>query len=80
MLVERLRDGDLGADAVGGGREDRAKHALQSAGVEHAGEAAEGAQDLRSGGPADRLLHQVDGLVAGLDVDAGLGVGDGGLR
>ena len=76
VAVHGLGDGDLGADAVGGSREDRAAHALEGGGVEHAGEAAQAAEDLGAGGAADRLLHEVDGLVAGLDVDPGVGIGD----
>ena len=67
-------DGDLGADAVGG----RGQHRVAvPAGVEleQPGEPAEAADNLGSGGPLDRSLHQLDRVFAGGDVDAGRGVG-----
>ena len=73
--VHRLRDRDLGADAVGGGGEQRPVVALQRGGVEEAGEAAEAADHLGAAGLLDPALHQLDGPVAGLDGDAGGGVG-----
>ena len=74
VLAQPLRDGDLGADAVGGGGQQRASVARERRGVEQAGEAAEAADDLGPAGLRDRGLHQLDGAVAGLDVDAGRGV------
>ena len=74
--VQSLSDGDLGTDSVGGGRQNRAGHSSDGRGIEHAGEAAQPTQDLRASGPTDRLLHQLDGLVACLDVDAGCGIRD----
>ena len=76
--VERLGDGDLRADAVGGGGEHGPPVGGEPAGVEHPGEAAEPAEHLGPGRAAHRLLHQLDGTVAGLDVDPGRRVGDGG--
>ena len=73
--VHRLRDRDLGADAVGGGGEQRPLVAGERGGVEEAGEAAEAADHLGAAGLLDPDLHQLDGLVGGLDRDAGGGVG-----
>ena len=75
--VEGLGDRDLGADAVGGGGEHRVVEALERGGVEHPGEPAEAAEHLGAGGARDAGPHQLDGPVAGLDVDAGTGVRDG---
>ncbi len=53
----------------------------QRGGVEEPGEAAQAADHLGPTGLLDRGLHQLDGPVGGVDVDAGLGVrvasGDG---
>ena len=70
----RLGDRDLGADAVGGGGQQRLVVARQRGGVEQPGEAADAADHLGAAGLLDPDLHQLDGLVAGLDVDAGGGV------
>src|SRR5206468_3492828 len=43
---------------------------LERGRVEEAGEAAEPADGLGAGGLLDPLLHEVDGAVAGFDVDA----------
>ena len=75
VLVHHLRDGDLGADAVGGGGEQRPLVRRQRARVEQAREATEAADHLGPAGLLDPDLHQVDGPVGGLDVDAGAGVG-----
>jgi hypothetical protein len=75
VLVESLRDGHLGADPVGRAREQRPVVGLQRGGVEEAGEAADAADHLGAAGLLDPPLHQLDGLVAGLDGDAGRGVG-----
>ena len=71
VLVERLRDRDLGADAVGRGGQQRLVVGLQRAGVEEPGEPADAADHLRAAGLVDPDLHQLDGLVAGLDGDSG---------
>ena len=75
VLVEGLGDRDLGADAVGGGREQRPVVGLEGGGVEEPGEAADAADHLGPAGLLDPLLHQLDGAVPGLDRDAGCGVG-----
>ncbi len=67
--VHPLRYGDLGAHAVGAGRQQRPAVRRQRAGVEQPGEAADSPDDLRAAGLGDPLLHQLDGPVAGLDVD-----------
>ena len=74
VLVHRLGDGDLGADAVGRGGQQRPVVALERAGVEEAREAADAADHLGAAGLLDPGLHQLDGLVARLDGDAGGGV------
>ena len=47
VLVDRLRDGDLRADAVGGGREQRVVEVLQERHVVEPGEPADAAEDAR---------------------------------
>ena len=49
--------------------------ALERGGVEEPGEPAEAAEDLGATGAAHVGLHQLDGAVPRLDVDAGCGVG-----
>ncbi len=75
VLVEGLRDGDLGADAVGGAREQRLVVGLERARVEEPGETADAADHLGATGLVDPDPHQLDGLVTGLDRDAGRLVG-----
>ena len=77
--VHLLRDRDLGADAVGGGGEERVGVLRQRARVEEAGEAAEPADHLGATGLLDPALHQVDGSVGRLDGDTGCRVGAFGL-
>ncbi len=72
--VHPLGDRDFRADAVGRGREQGTAHARERARVEQAGEAAEPADHLGPLRPGHPTLHQVDGAVPGLDVDAGCGV------
>ena len=74
--VERLRDGDLGADAVGRRGQQRLAVRQQRARVVQPGEAADAAEHLRAVRRAHGVLHQLDGLVTGLGVDAGGGVRD----
>ena len=76
VLVEGLCNGDFGADAIGGGREHGARHPGQRGGIEHPGEPAESAEHFGARRRTHRRLHQLDGLVACLDVDAGQRVGD----
>ena len=68
--VHGLRDRDLRAHAVRGGREQRLLHAQQSRRVNHAGESAGRAQDGGVVGGGDGALHQLDGTVARSGVDA----------
>ena len=75
VLVERLGDRDLRADAVGRRREQRPRIVLRERQVEEAGEAADAAEHARAVGRGDRLLHEFDGEVAGPGVDSGSGVG-----
>ncbi len=71
VLVERLGDGHLGAHAVGRAGEQRSVVGLERTGVEESGEASDAADHLGTPGLVDPDAHQLDGLVAGLDGDAG---------
>ena len=73
VLVQGLRDGELGADAVGAAGQQRVGVA---GGVEpeQAGEPPEPADDLGAAGPGDAALHQLDSPVARVDVHAGCGI------
>ena len=66
-------DLDLGADAVGAGDEHGVLELRQAHGAAETAEAAEDERVLRALEP---LLHELDGAVARLDVDAGLLVGE----
>ena len=77
--VHGLRDRDLRAHAVSGGREQRPLHAQQRRRVDHAGESAGRAQDGRVVGGGDGALHQLDGAVARRRVDASGRVVQGGF-
>ena len=66
-------DLDLGADAVGAGDEDGVLEPRQAHGAAEPAEAAEDERVLRALQP---LLHELDGAVARVDVDAGLLVGE----
>ena len=71
--AERLGDEHLGADAVGGGDQHRFFHGGQ---FHHSGEAAEAADDLEvSGSGGYRRADAFNDFGAGIDVDAGSGVG-----
>ncbi len=76
VLVHGLGDGQLGADAVGRGRQHR--FAVAAAQREQPGETAETAPDLGPGGLLGERFEEFDGAVAGLDVDPGRRVGDAG--
>jgi len=73
--VHRLGDRDLGADAVGGGGQQRPLVPEQRGGVEQAGKATEPTDHLGPARLVDPDLHQLDRLVGRLDGDAGCGVG-----
>jgi hypothetical protein len=75
VLVDRLRDRDLRADAVGRGGEQRLAVAEQRARVEEAREAADAAEHLGAVGAPDGRLHQFDGEISRRGVDAGFGIG-----
>ena len=70
------RELHLGADAVGGGHQDRVGIAggLE---VEQAAETADRAIGAGALGRADRRLDQVDEAVSGRNIDAGIGVAGG---
>ena len=61
-------------DPVGGAGQHRLR-VLGEIEPEQPGEPAEAAEHLGPAGALDRRLHQLDGALAGLDVDAGRGVG-----
>ena len=75
VLVDRLGDRDLRADAVGARREQRLGVRAQGGGVEQTGETADPADDLGSVRAPDRGLHELDREVACGGVDAGGGIG-----
>src|SRR5919109_24414 len=69
---DRRRDDGLGADAVGRGDEQR----LPNPGGDRnpPAEPAQPADDLGSPGRVDVLAHELDGALAGIDVDTGVPV------
>src|SRR5699024_4294266 len=80
VLVHRLGDGDLRAHPVGGGGQQRTLAVLEHGDVEESGESAHPADHAGGVGRRDGGLHQFDGTVSGLDIDAGCGVGGGRVR
>ena len=74
--VHGLRDRDLGAHAVGGGGEQRARVALECARIEESGESTKATDNLRARGARDGIAHEGDSALTRLDVDAGVGVAD----
>jgi hypothetical protein len=72
--IHGLCDGDLGAHAVGGRRQQRTPIGGKCGGVEEPGESTDTADDLRPAGLLDPLFHQLDRAIARLDGDAGSGV------
>ena len=74
VLVHRLGDGQLGADAVGRRRQQRL--AIAAAQREQPGESAEPAPHLGPGGLLGQRFEQFDGAVTGFDVHPGRCVGD----
>ena len=78
--VHRLRDCDLGAHAIGGGGEQRARVALECARIEEPGESTEAADNLRSSRSRDGTAHEGDRALARLDVDTGVGVAEAETR
>jgi hypothetical protein len=72
--VQRPGEGDLGTDAVGRGGEQRTA-VLRGVEREQTGEATEPADHLRPVGLLHRRPHQRHRPLAGVDVDAGGGVG-----
>jgi hypothetical protein len=75
VLVHRLGDRELGANAIGRGRQHRFPIAAQ---CEQPGESTQPAADLGSGGLVGQRFQEFDGAVAGFDVDPGRRVGDAG--
>ena len=74
VLVQCLRDDDLGADAVGRGREQRAPIALERRASNSPAKPPRPPSDLGPLRPRHRRLHQLDGALTRLDVDPGSGV------
>ena len=74
VLVQGLRDRELGADTVGAAGQERT---LPAVGVEaeEPSEAAETADDLGAAGAGEATLHQLDRAVTRVDVHARRGVG-----
>jgi hypothetical protein len=68
------RDLELGADAVGGGEQQRVAVACRPK-IEQAGEAAEPRVRAGSAGRGGERLDRVDQRLAGVDVDACILVG-----
>ena len=77
--VHGLGDCHLGADAVGGGGQQRALVGEQPGDVVEAREPADAADHRGVVGCLDGVLHEFDGAVSRFDVDAGGGVGDAGV-
>ena len=77
--LQGLGDCDLGAHPVGGGRQVGLAVAAQRGEVVQPGEAADAADHPGPVRGLHGLFHEVDGAVPGLDVHAGLGVGQAGL-
>ena len=75
VLVDRLRDRDLRADAVGARRQQRTRVRAQRGRVEQAREPADAAQHLGTVRAPHRGLHQLDREVAGSGIDPGFGIG-----
>ena len=74
VLVDGLRDRDLGTDTVGACREQRTPVGTERGGIEQAGEATDTAEDFGALGATDRSLHEFDGEVTRCRVDTGRGV------
>ena len=74
--AHQLGDALLGADAVRTGNEDGRLHAGELR-TEQTAEAADVRDNTGNESTLNMLLHETDALIAGLDVDAGGGVGCG---
>ena len=74
VLSHQLSDALLGSDPVGSGHQNRLFHA-GGVRLKQTAEAADVRENARNQGPPDMLLHPLYALIAGLDVDAGGGVG-----
>ena len=76
-VIKSLENASKKKEILDAGLNTICKHleAGQGAGVEHAGEAAEPAEDLGPGRATHVGLHQLDGAVTGLDVHPGGRVG-----
>jgi hypothetical protein len=72
--VHRLGDRDLGADSVGGCRQDGMGHGPQPAGVEESGKSAETGEYFRPTGRIHPVLHQFDRPLPRCDVHPSGGV------
>jgi hypothetical protein len=75
VLVDRLRDRDLRAHAVGARREQGPRVRAKRGGVEQPGEAAHAAEDLGAVRAAHRGLHELHREVTGSRIDSGFGIG-----
>lgn len=79
VLLDGLGDGKLGADAVNGADENGGVGVAGGGEVEFTAEATDLGIGAGAGGACDGLLDLFDKVVTGLDGDAGLSVGHGGL-
>ena len=77
--IHGLRNRNLRAHAVRGGRQERLLHAQQRRRVNHAGESAGRAEHGGVVGGGDGALHQLDGAVSRRRVDASSRVVKGGV-
>ena len=75
VTVQRLRQLQLGAHAVGAGHQHR--FLVASAQVEQAAEAAQSTHHFGAQGALDHRLDAFDQRIAGIDIDAGGAVGEG---
>ncbi len=77
VLVERLRDRDLGADAVGRSGEQGAPVGLQKRHVEETGEPADSPEDLGAVRLLHGRLHEFDGEITRCCIDSGFAITGG---
>ena len=75
VLVDRLRDRNLGADTIGAGGKERMLVAQQSTRVEKTSEAANATDNLRPMGSANCRLHEFDSKITRCGIDAGFRIG-----
>ena len=72
VLVECLRDGHLGAHAIGAGGQQGAVKSLEERNIKESGESADATEHLGRVGGLYRRLHELDGEVARSRIDSSL--------